>query len=290
MILVTAAGGNQGKRLIPKLLARGATVRALVRTAASGAMLRGMGVADVIVGDMADSDVMACAIDGVEKVYHVGPTLHPREREIGFAAIAAARASGVNHFVFLSVLHAITSDLVQHHVKRDIEEQLLSSGLEFTILQPSNYMLPHRLRAVFEQGRFQLSWLLERYPSLVDLGDVTDVAEAVLADSDSHAGATYELVAPERYNAHELGQIMSDIIARDVAVEQISADTFFKERIGEPSQFRYESRAMRAISERYSSHDFIGNSNVLTWLLGRPPITYGQFVQAAFDAYRATKA
>ena len=290
MILVTAAGGNQGKLLVPKLLARGATVRACVRTEASGMALRGKGVADVVIGDISNPDVMARAMSGAEKVYHVGPTLHPREREIGFAAVDAARASGVSHFVFSSVLHAITSDLVQHEVKRDIEEYLLSSGLEFTILQPSNYMLPHRLRPVFERGLFQLSWSLERHQSLVDLGDVTEVAVAVLSDSDHHAGATYELVAPGRYNAYGLGEIMSDITGRDVAIEQISADVFFRERIGEPSEFPYEARAMRAISGRYSSHDFVGNPNVLAWLLGRPPTTYSQFVQAQFEAYRRAKA
>ena len=40
---------------------------------------------------------------------------------------------------FSSVLHAITTDLIQHELKRDIEEHLVSSGLEFTILQPANF-------------------------------------------------------------------------------------------------------------------------------------------------------
>lgn len=290
MILVTAANGNQGKLLIPKLLAAGATLRALVRTEASRAVLNAAGVADVVVGDMSDGDVLARAMGGVEKVYHVGPTLHPEERSVGFAAVDAARANGVGHFVFSSVLHAITTDLVQHEIKRDIEEHLLSSGLEFTILQPSNYMLPLRLRPVFERGLFRLSWSLERRQSLVDLGDVTDVAATVLADSERHGGATYELVAPGRHTAHDLARIMSEIVGRDVAVERIDADAFLRERIGEPSRFPYEARTMRAITARYSSHDFIGNPNVLTWLLGRPPTTYAQFVQAQFDAYRKAAA
>ena len=290
MILVTAANGNQGRLLVPKLLAVGAAVRACVRTEASATLLRSAGVADVIVGDISDRQVMARAMEGIEKVYHVGPTLHPNEREMGFAAVDAARASGVRHFVFSSVLHAITTDLVQHEIKRDIEEHLLSSGLEFTILQPSNYMLPPRLRPVFERGLFRLSWSLERRQSLVDLGDVTDVAAIVLTDSGRHAGATYELVAPGRYTAHDLGRIMSEIVGREVAVEQIGADEFLRERIGEPDRFPYEARTMRAITARYSSHDFVGNPNVLTWLLGRPPTTYAQFVQAQFDAYRRAKA
>ena len=99
---------------------------------------------------------------------------------MGFAVVDAAKAGGVRHLVFSSVLHAITTDLVQHEIKRDIEEHLLSSGLEFTILQPANYMLPLKLRPVFEQGVFELSWSLERRQSLVDLDDVTEVACMVL--------------------------------------------------------------------------------------------------------------
>lgn len=71
---------------------------------------------------------------------------------MGFAAVDAAREAGVKHFVFSSVLHAIITDLVQHESKRDIEEHLVSSGLEFTILQPANYMLRHRLVTAFDRG------------------------------------------------------------------------------------------------------------------------------------------
>jgi uncharacterized protein YbjT (DUF2867 family) len=76
---------------------------------------------------------------------------------MGFAVIDAARTAGVRHFVFSSVLHAITTDLIQHDIKRNLEEYLLSSGLEFTILQPANYMLRHRLKPAFEMGVFRLA-------------------------------------------------------------------------------------------------------------------------------------
>lgn len=91
------------------------------------------------------------------KVYHIGPTAHPREHAMGFAVVDAAKAEGVQHLVFGSVLHAITTDLVQREIGRDIEQHLLSSGLEFRILQPTNYTLPLKLRPVFEKGVFELS-------------------------------------------------------------------------------------------------------------------------------------
>jgi uncharacterized protein YbjT (DUF2867 family) len=289
MILVTAANGNQGKWLMPRLLASGATLRACVRSGASAEALRAAGVADVVVGDITEPDLLARAMTGVEKVYYVGPTLHPKEREMGFAVVDAARAAGVKHFVFSSVLHAILTDLIQHEIKRDIEEYLLSSGLEFTILQPSNYMMPFRLKSVFEEGVFRLSWALDRYQSMVDIADITEVAAAVLADSERHAGATYELVAPGRFTAHDLAKIISGVLGREIPAVQIDSDVFLKQRHGAAvSQFPYEARLARAISKRYSSHDFIGNPNVLTWLLGRQPTTWAQFVQREFVTSQAT--
>jgi len=289
LLLVTAANGNQGKMLIPRLVAAGTALRACVRSDESARTLRGAGVTEVVVGDITDPEVLPRAMHGVEKVYYVGPTLHPQEREMGIAAIDAARAAGVRHFVYSSVLHAIITDLVQHEIKRDLEEYLISSGMEFTILQPANYMLRHRLKPAFEESVFRLSWALDRYQSMVDLGDVTEVATAVLANSDQHAGATYELVAPGRYTAHDLAKIISGVIGRDIAAQQIHADVFLKAVLGtdELNQFPYQTQAARAISKRYSSHDFIGNPNVLKWLLGREPTTFDHFVQREFDAFKA---
>ncbi len=291
MILVMAANGNQGKLLVPRLVAAGATVRACVRSTASAEALRARGVTDIVVGDMADPDVMALAMTGVEKVYYIGPTLNPKEREMGSSAIDAARVAGVKHFVFSSVLHAIITDLVQHEIKRDIEEYLISSGLEFTILQPTNFMLPMRLLPAFEHGVFRLSWALDRYQSLIDVADVAEVAAVVLADTEYHAGATYELASPGRYTAHDLAKIISGVLGRVIPAEHVDPEIFIKQylRIDDVSQRPYEVRAARAISSRYSRHDFIGNSNVLTWLLGRQPTTFAQFVQKQFDAFQASR-
>jgi len=41
---------------------------------------------------------------------------------------------------------------------------------------------------------------------------------------------------------------------------------------------------MRAISSRYSSNDFVGNPNVLTWLLGRTPTSFEQWARVQYAA------
>ncbi len=200
---------------------------------------------------------------------------------MGFAIVDAARRAGVAHFVFSSVLHAITTDLIQHEIKRDVEEHLLSSGLEFTILQPANYMLAHRLRSVFEEGVFRLSWALDRYQSMVDLEDVTDVAVQVLGDRARHVAATYELVGPGRFTAHDIGRVLTTLLGREITVERLDLETFVRARFRESGSdlLEHQLRMSRAIEARYSRHDFIGNPNVLAWLLGRPPTTFEEFVR-----------
>jgi len=286
MIVVTAANGNQGRLLVPKLLAAGMPVRACVATDSSAAQLSSLGVTEVVVGDLSDPGVLARALRGAEKIYHIGPTLHPREREMGLGVVDAACREGVEHVVFSSVLHSIATGLVQHEIKRDVEEHLVASGLEFTILQPANYMLPLKLRPVFERGVFELSWSLERRQSMVDLDDITDVARAVLTDSTMHTGATYELVGPGRYTAHELGDIVERVLGQPIEVRRINADEYLRAWAGggDPAEFTHQLRVLRSITSHYSSHDFVGNPNVLTWLLQRPPTTFEDFVRRQRDA------
>ena len=62
MILVTAAAGNQGKHLVPLLVAAGHHVRACVQSNASAELLRSRGVHEVIVGDLSDPAVATRAI------------------------------------------------------------------------------------------------------------------------------------------------------------------------------------------------------------------------------------
>lgn len=287
MILITSALGNQGKLLVPKLLRAGHRIRACVQSDSSAACLRAIGAQDVLVGDLTNWEFVARSVQGVSSVYHIGPTLHRAERDIGYMMVDASRQAGVGHFVFSSVLHAITTDLIQHEIKRDIEEHLLSSGLEFTILQPSNYMLPLRMKSVFEEGVFRLTWSLDRYQSMVDLHDVTDVAALVLADPAVHAAATYELVGRDRYTAHDIGAVLSAVVGSKVKVEQIDPETFTHVRLAnaDPGILEHQLRMSRAIAARYSSHDFVGNPNVLTWLLGRSPTTFEAFARREYASF-----
>jgi hypothetical protein len=150
-------------------------------------------------------------------------------------------------------------------------------------------MLTLKLRPAFEHDVFELSWSLEREQSMVDLVDVTDVACLVLSATPRHAGATYELVGPGRFTAHDIGAVIARVMGRPIEVREIDADTYLTRWIGDrdASEMTHQVRVMRAITARYSGFDFIGNPNVLTWLLGRPPTTFESYVKRQYDAYLA---
>lgn len=113
-ILVTGATGTVGSRLIPRLLAQGEAVRALVRDPESDTALRlRTAGAELVVGDLATLDAAGFkdVVDGTAAVIHLAATFRDApspERATAVntdASIALAEAAldaGVTRFVFAS--------------------------------------------------------------------------------------------------------------------------------------------------------------------------------------------
>ena len=299
MILVTAAFGNQGKLLIPKLHRAGKKVRAM-RASGDLAALKALGATEAIHGDASDPATLARAMEGVDTVYHVGPSLHPREREMGLAVVDAAEAAGVKHLVFSSVLHAIIGDLIQHRDKLAIEQRIVTSRLNFTILQPTNYMLPAWPNPVFETGVFRLWYSLAPRQSLIILEDYAEAAAKVICEGNRHYGATYELSSADCLTGYEIADTFARVTGRPIKAEEVSPEDFFLKYRKHPSvearratgqtvgveDFKYEFEVFRTIGECYAKHDFVGNPNVLTWLLGRKPMSVEDYLVKAYARFR----
>jgi uncharacterized protein YbjT (DUF2867 family) len=275
MILVTSAHGTQGRLLLPKLAAAGATVRAL-RLSPRPQELLELGATDAVIGDASDPAVIRRAMVGVQTVYHVGPSVHPDERAMGMQMIEAALEAGASHFVLSSVLHPILTELIQHELKRDIEERLVSCGLNFTILQPGDFLQSQVRPSVFARSEFRYAYSLDRRQAVIDVEDLTDVAAKVLLEGEPHFGATYELSA-ENVTAHDIAERASRVVGRPVRATQIPREAFVEGFVrvatGRGGDTSYEARVLEAVCAWYDAHDFIGNPNVLTMLLGRAPAT-----------------
>ncbi len=294
-VLVTAAGGHQGKLLVPKLAAEGFDIRAMRASAGKEQELLDLGASEVVVADLSDIDSYAEALDGIDAVYHIGPGANHTEQEMGDALIEAATRTGVEHVVLSSVLHPIIP-ILQHLIKRDLEVQLIESGLNFTVLKPCDFMMPEQYSLpAFEAGIFPAFWPLEepRRGSLIALDDLTDVAAKVIKEGAHHYFASYELVGPDKLTASEVADTLSRVTGKHVTAVEWKPDDMLQHMFGDDRtspEAQHQLSVISSVSQWYGKHSFIGNSNVLAWLLGRAPTSYQEFVTKAFTEYQSRTA
>jgi NAD(P)H dehydrogenase (quinone) len=278
MILITGAGGKTGKAVIKALIARGAGVRAFVRSPSHQAGLRALGVREVVIGEMDDGLALARAMNGAETVYHICPNVSPHEIAYGKAMIEAATRSGVVRVVYHSVLHPQIEAMPHHWSKMRVEELLFSASLGVTILQPTAYMqntLAEWNRMV-GAGIFRVPYPIETRLSLVDLDDVAEAAALVLA-GDGHIGATYELVGTAPMSQIEIADAFARALQRDIRAEAESIDAW-RDRARRGGMDDHQRETLIKMFEAYARDGLRGNPNVLSWLLGRQPTSVAEFV------------
>ena len=282
MILVTGAAGKTGRAVIKALAARGEVVRALVHRPQQASIAVDAGAEDVVAGDMRDQAVMdraAGAPNQVRAIYHICPNMSPDELSIAQIAVRAARAAGVKHFVYHSVLHPQTEAMPHHWQKLRTEELLFETGLPYTILQPAAYMqniLAYWDRIV-QDGIYAVPYATEARLSMVDLEDVAKVAATVLTER-GHAGATYELVGVDVLSPAGVAEVLAQQLSRPVHAQAVDLEVWEQgaraARLGD-----YQVETLLQMFRYYERHGFWGNPHVLTWLLRRPPTTFARFAR-----------
>lgn len=146
-ILVTGATGAQGGALVPLLLQRGFSVRALTRNPdkPAGRALAALG-AEVVAGDLDDEASLRRACEGVYGVFSVQNFWEKgvgfdREVTQGCHLARAAHAADVQHFVQTSVANCDNANGVMHfQSKHEIEKYIDSLALPRTFLREVFFM------------------------------------------------------------------------------------------------------------------------------------------------------
>ena len=279
MILVTGAAGKTGRSVLQALIEKGAQVRALLHRPEQKQVVEAIGVQELLVGDMNSLSTMGRALQGVGAVYHICPNVSPDEVAIGQIVIAAAQSSGVEHFVFHSVLNPQTEAMPHHWKKLRVEELLVQSGLPYTILQPAAYMqniIAHWER-IQSEGIYPVPYPADTRLSLVDLMDVAQVAAIVLTEP-GHRYATYELVSNKGLSQTEVAVILSQELGRPVQATTVPLETW-RSQAKDAGLGDYQIETLTSMFTYYQRLDFLGNPHVLSWLLGRPPTTLNEFVR-----------
>jgi uncharacterized protein YbjT (DUF2867 family) len=206
-IFIAGGTGYIGRRLIPRLLARGHRVKALVRPASQAKLPAGC---TPVIGDALDKTSFVQKIAPADTFVQLVGVSHPSPAKAalfrsidlvaGKTAIEAAAETHVKHFVYLSVAHPAPVMKAYIAVRMECESLIKQCGLNATILRPWYVLGPgHR----WPYALVPLYWLMSNLPptrvGAQRLGLVTldHMVAALVAAVDSPAHGLNVMGVPE---------------------------------------------------------------------------------------------
>jgi NADH dehydrogenase len=233
-IVVAGASSNTGKRVVGELLAQGRAVTAMVRSARDERFFTDQG-ASVVMGDVRDREAVARACQGASTVVSLVGRHFARTEEGLWDVdargnenlIGAARAAGARRFVLLSALWSERPLApVLFRAKRRAEQALIDSGLGYTILKPSTFMVgPSSLIGALAPTIER--WGVAFIPA-PDSGPVSFIAEADVARAlvrsaidDDAPNRIVELGGPERLTFAEGARRIARALGKDVRIVRV---------------------------------------------------------------------
>jgi uncharacterized protein YbjT (DUF2867 family) len=212
-IVVIGGTGTVGSQTVQELLKRGAGVRVMTRSASRIASLP-TGV-EGVTGSMLQPGSLPAVFAGAEALFLITP-LDRDETAQGIDAVDAAVASGIRRIVYLSVHHADQALTIPHFVsKLPIEGVIRASGVDHTILRPSNFyqndlaVLDAIRAGVYPQPSGSVG---------IHRVDVRDIAEAaaIALTQPGHSGRTYSLVGPRAWTGPGIAQLLTGHLGKPV--------------------------------------------------------------------------
>jgi uncharacterized protein YbjT (DUF2867 family) len=215
MILVVGATGTLGRKVARSLLGSGEQVRAMTRMVSRADDLKSIGARPVR-GDLRDRDSLEFALRGVRTVVASAHSLLGRGDEasenvddVGHRnLIDIARESGVDHFIYTSVVGASSDHPLDFwRSKARVERYLIESGLTYTIVRPTAFMELHAYqligRLVLEGKRVMIPGPGRNPRNFVAAEDVAKVIVGAMK-IPSLRGETIEVGGPENLSAHDV--------------------------------------------------------------------------------------
>jgi len=212
-ITVFGATGKTGSELIKFLSGASVKCRAVTRDIRNATA---MPFVEWVECNLADKERLHALMKGCERVY-----LASNATELEKNAIEAAKESGVEHVVLLSAYPSSPdSEFSFYRALADVEETLMHSGLQWTILKPGGFMqnwiyLGDFAETVRKEKRIYGGGGEDRI-AFIDTRDIAEVAFTVLAHPEAHINKSHVLTGSKAYSHIEIARAVSDAIEEEV--------------------------------------------------------------------------
>lgn len=282
-VLVTSSTGLTGKAVVKALASHGVSVRAMVHSDSHSAEMIALGARETTVASIESEEDLTRAMAGMDAVFYICPTAHPREGEIGCMAIDIAQSLGIRRFVYQSVHNVIEPELIHHRKKLMVEQHLLESKLNFTILRPTAFMqniLQNvaliKEKQIFAQ-RFFVSTDATNRINLIDVNDYAAIAAKVTAGSGYDYGC-FDLCGPDNLSVLDMLDVFRSTIGKDVVLKYITDDEFIA-MAQERHMPENTLNTLLAMFRAYNRYGFKGNDFDSAALLGHAPGDFRTFIK-----------
>jgi uncharacterized protein YbjT (DUF2867 family) len=234
MILVAGATGALGGEICRRLIERRNPVRALVRATSDPAKVEALTKlgCTVVVGDLkhrvsldqacADAEAVISTVSMI-RTAKPGDSFEATDERGTLNLIAAAKAAGVDHFVYVSFDTDSVPDSPLRTAKAKVEEALRASSMTYTILQPSYFMetwLGPHLGVDVANARAQVFGSGDRKMDYVSLYDVAELAVQSLTNAAAR-NTTLRFGGPQALTQREAIRALEEAAGRSFQVQEI---------------------------------------------------------------------
>lgn len=232
VIVITAPTGQIGRRVVDVLLDGEQQVRVIARDP-DRLTPKARERAEVVRGSHRDPDVLAEALKGADSVMWLVPPDPSAddilEHYLGFARPIRDLAHGVRRVVGVTSLgrsYGGHAGLLSPAFAMD--DMIESTGVAYRALAMPYFMenLLHQAEALRAQGMFFLPNAADRPLATVATRDVAAAAARLLADRSWSGQDTVPVISPDGLSPHEMAQVLSDVLEREVRFQQVDGVTY----------------------------------------------------------------
>lgn len=233
MILVVGATGRLGSNIVRRLISRSEQVRVLARPDSSFEALQQLGAA-VSIGDLKDRASLDRACQGINTVITTANSarrggddnVDTVDSRGTTALIDAAKAAGVRHFIYVSVLGVSAESPVPFlAAKGRNENHLRASGMPWTILAPNAFMesWPATVVGLPALAGHPVTLVGEgkRHHTFVSEDDVAAFAVAAVGNSDA-LNQHVPIGGPDALSWRDVVNVYERVLGRSLEIQCVT--------------------------------------------------------------------
>lgn len=228
-LLIVGATGTLGRQVVRRALDEGYGVRCFVRSFRRAAFLREWG-AELVRGDLCDPTTFPAALEGVTAVIDAATTrptdslsIKQVDWEGKIALIQAAKAAGVDRYIFFSILNSEQyPDVPLMDIKQCTEKFLAESGLNYTILKPCGFMQGLIGQYAIPILEKQAVWVMGQSSPIayMDTQDIARFAVQALKTPET-VNKSFPVVGSKAWSAEEIIKLCERLSGQEARISRM---------------------------------------------------------------------